>query len=68
MAMHSNRIRWTAGALAFGGLLAQGRAQVDRYELGLRLRAFERQLASCNEPEPRRAAMAEKRTPRFTGR
>ncbi|MCC7061383.1 MAG: dienelactone hydrolase family protein [Planctomycetes bacterium] len=59
MAMHSNRIRWTAGALAFGGLLAQGRAQVDRYELGLRLRAFERQLASCNEPEPRRAAMAE---------
>ncbi len=34
-------------------------AQVDRYELGLRLRAFERHLAASTEPGPRGAAFAE---------
>lgn len=33
-------------------------AQVDRYELGLRLRAFERRLAAVAEPQRRAAAFA----------
>jgi hypothetical protein len=34
-------------------------AQVDRYELGLRLRAFERELAQVIEPAARKAAFAQ---------
>jgi len=47
-----------AVALAVGATRSAW-AQVDRYELGLRLRAFERSLAAETSPDRRRAAMRE---------
>lgn len=44
---------------AFGGLCRHASAQVDRYELGLRLRAFERQLDATPDAARRRAAYGE---------
>ena len=44
---------------AFGGLCQHASAQVDRYELGLRLRAFERQLDATPDAARRRAAYGE---------
>lgn len=46
---------FAAACLGADGLVAQ----VARYELGLRLRAFERQLDAITEPERREAAFAE---------
>jgi len=42
--------------LALGLVLTPAFAQVDRYELGLRLRAFERELALASDPLALRAA------------
>lgn len=54
--------RFTAGTLVsvLAGLSAG--AQADRYELGLRLREFERNLASCTEPARQHASMRELET------
>jgi predicted esterase len=47
------------GPIALLLLAALAPAQVDRHELGLRLRAFERALATAAPGEPRRAALRE---------
>lgn len=53
-------VRRIGVALATAVVLIRGAsAQVDRYELGLRLRAFERALDAEKAPERRRAAMRE---------
>ena len=48
-----------AAAAAVLGLGRTAAAQVDRYELGLRLRAFERRLEATPDPVRRRAAYGE---------
>lgn len=52
----SPSLAWFLAVVAIGGGVA--RAQVDRYELGLRLRAFERRLAATPDPERRAQAFA----------
>jgi pimeloyl-ACP methyl ester carboxylesterase len=48
-----------AAAAAVLGLGRTAAAQVDRYELGLRLRAFERRLEATTDPARRRGAYGE---------
>jgi predicted esterase len=55
--MLQNPLRWSLGSLCLACLATQGLAQVERYELGLRLRAFERNLAHSPDGAPRRAAL-----------
>src|SRR5690349_18865528 len=59
MYIPSAPLRAVVANLVFGTFVGLLPAQLDRYEVGLRLRAYEQRLAACDDQERRVASLGE---------